>query len=395
MNNTYCLSIERRNSYNAKSSSSVNAAYEHNLRLYPEGKMPENIDENLTPLNKTLVALPDGETYMSLCKKAERSAKKVTGRKIRKDAVRALTFVCNYQSDCMDKEKIYQWAADSLEWIKKTFGEDNIKHAVLHMDEPGTNPHLHIMVIPVDSRGSLCCHNILREPYRIYQDNYFNEVANKYGLSRGKMFKRKSPNLDTISKYKQATIMRPLISDEELTPLPSELDENGHLLYEKDEEGREHCPYLERFKEDIQAYKWQISNKETQTQERYDDYFADAAHMKYEADKEVVATKEKYRKKEKELAKQYEQQKEDLKKEYLNKEADALVALTKAEQDLSLFRKYLAPNETFSHLAKRFKGFDYLTKALAKPENIKLRDEINKIIADERATHTKNEQLGE
>lgn len=37
--------------------------------------------------------------------------------------------------------RIKGWCADNLDWLRKTYGEDNVVSAVLHMDE--TTPHIH------------------------------------------------------------------------------------------------------------------------------------------------------------------------------------------------------------------------------------------------------------
>ena len=385
MSQTYCFSIQKRSSYSARDAMSVPAAYAHNTRTYINGQLPENIDGNLTHLNRTLVELPKGEDYSTLCKKAEKASRKITGTKVRSDAVRALTFVCNYQGTDMSPEQVYEWANDSLKWIRETFGENNVKHAVLHMDEPNTSPHLHVMSIPIDERGHLCCGNILKETYHTLQNKYYESVAKKYGFSRGVPFKRRNPDLNTIAKYKQATIMRNLISEEELSPKPEELDSNGHLLYKKDDDEREWCPYLERFKKDIQDMKWQQSKKEMDTQNRYDEYFASAAHTRYEAEKDVEREREKYYRKEKALEEEYLKKEQELKKEYKEKEQTLMNEQKSALANLELFQSFLREGEDYVHLAKRFKGFKLLDAALSKPENEQLKELVNKAISRERS----------
>ncbi|HBY15598.1 MAG TPA: hypothetical protein DEG90_00535, partial [Porphyromonadaceae bacterium] len=39
------------------------------------------------------------------------------------------------------------WAESSVRWAKKTFGEENVVGAHLHMDEQ--TPHLHVTVVPI------------------------------------------------------------------------------------------------------------------------------------------------------------------------------------------------------------------------------------------------------
>lgn len=46
-----------------------------------------------------------------------------------------------------------KWVEDSMNYLKETFGENNITHAVLHMDE--YSPHIHAMITPITNDGRL------------------------------------------------------------------------------------------------------------------------------------------------------------------------------------------------------------------------------------------------
>lgn len=397
MEKTYCLSIQKRSSYSSRDAVGIPAAYAHNTRTYSNEEFPKNIDKNLSHLNKTLIELPEGETYSTLCKKAEKESSKLADKKVRKDAVRALTFVCNYQGADLSPEQVYQWANDSIKWIKANFGENNVKHAVVHMDEPNTSPHLHVMAIPVDERGRLCCSNIIKETFHTLQDKYYNEVARNYGFNRGAPYKKRNLDLKTIAQYKYATITRNMITEEELSPRSSELDSNGKLVYEKDEDGRERCPYLERLKTDIQDMKWQQSKKEMDTQNRYNEYFSNAAHLKYESEKELNAEKERYKKK---LDEEYRKKQALLDEEYKEKEKLLTEENGKLRDDnnnvrsqLKFFDKYLSSGESYEQLAKRFKGFVMLNSALSLPENAELKNTVNKVIHNEHEKHKMRKTL--
>ena len=43
--------------------------------------------------------------------------------------------------------RLDDWRDDNLEWLRKTFGKDNLVSAVLHLDEK--TPHIHATVVPV------------------------------------------------------------------------------------------------------------------------------------------------------------------------------------------------------------------------------------------------------
>ena len=43
--------------------------------------------------------------------------------------------------------RLKAWCADNLEWLRRTFGAENVVSAVLHMDE--ATPHIHAAVVPI------------------------------------------------------------------------------------------------------------------------------------------------------------------------------------------------------------------------------------------------------
>ena len=72
-------------------------------------------------------------------------------RSIRKDQVKALTFVCTSDHEKMAEieasGRLDEWAQDSLQWFYDYFGKENVVAAALHMDEK--TPHLHVTVVPI------------------------------------------------------------------------------------------------------------------------------------------------------------------------------------------------------------------------------------------------------
>lgn len=101
--------------------------------------------------------------------------------------------------------KLNEWCADNLDWLKKSFGAENLVSAVLHLDEK--TPHIHATVVPIVSgerrkakqeqtktgkkykkkntnSARLCADVMARDKLKYYQDSYA-EVMNKYGLQRG------------------------------------------------------------------------------------------------------------------------------------------------------------------------------------------------------------------
>jgi len=61
------------------------------------------------------------------------------GRKLKKDQVKAITFICTSDYEKMqeieDAGKLDEWVEDTLQWFYKKIGRENVMACVLHMDE--------------------------------------------------------------------------------------------------------------------------------------------------------------------------------------------------------------------------------------------------------------------
>lgn len=112
--------------------------------------------------------------------------KAVTGGKYRKDAVVAYEFVLTAKSEWFatkSSREVNQWGNASLEWIRNTFGKDNMISATLHLDEAA--PHLHVYVVP-EFKGRLCAkaYTGTKKLCSDLQTGYANAVK-RFGLERG------------------------------------------------------------------------------------------------------------------------------------------------------------------------------------------------------------------
>lgn len=171
--------------------------------------IPKNADHTRTCLNRELVDFPDGVTNRT---EAINHRIRTAGikRKITPDQVRAIRIVLSGTHEDMmkvqDEGRLNEWCADSLQWLHRTFGQENIVSAVLHMDEH--TPHIHATVVPIvtgERRKAkkkqqvegkrtyrkktdavrLCADDVLtREKLSAYHDSYAEAMA-KYGLQRG------------------------------------------------------------------------------------------------------------------------------------------------------------------------------------------------------------------
>lgn len=177
-----------------------------------------NVDPTRIHLNKELIDFPDGVKDRT---EAIEHRLKHAGleRQIGKNQVKVIRLMLSASPEDMkriqEEGKLNDWCQDNIDWIKKTYGEDNLVAATLHLDEQ--TPHIHASVVPIvrgerrqktprkkpeDNQGQrqkpkrrykkkdpnrprLCCDDVMAKEKLIeYQDTYA-EVMSKYGLERG------------------------------------------------------------------------------------------------------------------------------------------------------------------------------------------------------------------
>ena len=174
-------------------------------------KMPPNAIPELTYLNEELVEFPEGvaDRTEAINHRLEHAG---LTRKIGTNQVRVIRVMLTGTQEDMQrivqKGRLKAWCADNLEWLRRTFGAENVVSAVLHMDE--ATPHIHAAVVPIvtgerrkvrkekpdesgkrkyhtksASRPRLCADDVMsRVKLKEYQDTYAEAMA-KYGLQRG------------------------------------------------------------------------------------------------------------------------------------------------------------------------------------------------------------------
>lgn len=179
---------------------------------------PANADKDRTYLNRKLVEFPEGVDNRTQAIQHRLDNAGLT-RKIGANQVRALRMMLSGTPEDMQRieatGKLDQWCADNLDWLRKTYGAENVVSAVLHMDEK--TPHIHATVVPIvtcerrkaketekrkekteqDAPGKkkyrkknanaprLCADDVMtRENLKLFQDTYAEAMA-KYGLQRG------------------------------------------------------------------------------------------------------------------------------------------------------------------------------------------------------------------
>lgn len=122
------------------------------------------------------------------------------------------------------KPLIVQWALDNYNYFCEKFGEENVVSFSVHLDE--TTPHAHVLVVPTARKkqrgrvkpgeerkmkevvsfkahfGDLTKENSRKAAYRKWHDDYFRNVASKYGFARdGEEEKHSHLTKQELDKY--------------------------------------------------------------------------------------------------------------------------------------------------------------------------------------------------
>ena len=187
---------------------------------------PKNADRTRTHLNRELVQFPEGvrNRTQAIAHRVETAGirRKVGTNQVR--AIRVLLTGSNRDMKQIEADgRLDDWCNDSLQWLRETYGEQNLVSAVLHMDEK--TPHIHATIVPIvtgerrkakqdEQNGKkkyrkkspqdvrLCADDVMaRHKLKHYQDTYA-QAMNKYGLQRG-VDGSLARHISTMQYYKQ------------------------------------------------------------------------------------------------------------------------------------------------------------------------------------------------
>ena len=168
---------------------------------------PKNADPKRTHLNRELIQFPEGVRNRTEAIQHRLNTAGLT-RKIGKNQVLAIRIVLTGTHEDMEQieknGRLDEWCQDNVDWLRKTYGTDNVVSAVLHMDEE--TPHLHATIVPIvvgerkkqkkeqtvkkryrtkAPAPRLCADEVMSRANLIrYQDTYAEQMA-AYGLLRG------------------------------------------------------------------------------------------------------------------------------------------------------------------------------------------------------------------
>lgn len=266
-----------------------------------------NVDPTRTHLNKELIKFPEGvkdrtEAIQDRIKNAELS------RKVGKNQVQVIRFILSGSTEDMlriqSEGKLDNWCRDSIDWLKKEYGEKNVVAATLHLDEEA--PHIHASVVPIVQgerrkkksnkeqevpkkqykkkkvdRPRLCADDVMTKDKLIhYQDSYAETIA-KYSLERGikgsearhittsefyRNQKVESNNLQENIGLLLAIEDAKRLSIEELRRKEIEAE---RLKIQKESELKEHIKYLEEEKQDVYERVRDMYDRKDEVREKF------------------------------------------------------------------------------------------------------------------------------
>lgn len=226
---------------------------------------PANADKERTHLNRKLIEFPEGVENRTQAIQ-HRIDNAGIARKIGANQVRALRIMLSGTPEDMQRieagGKLDQWCKDNLDWLRKTYGADNVVSAVLHMDEK--TPHIHATVVPIvtgerrkaqaktaepgkkqyrkkkTEAPRLCADDVMSRPkLKEYQDTYAEAMA-KYGLKRG-IDGSEAKHTTNHEYYRELLVQKDELQEyvEVLQEQKTEINEKIRDLYDRKDEARE------------------------------------------------------------------------------------------------------------------------------------------------------------
>lgn len=272
---------------------------------------PANADKERTHLNRKLIEFPEGVENRTQAIQHRLDTAGLT-RKIGTNQVRALRVMLSGTPEDMQRievaGKLDQWCEDNLDWLRKTYGTDNVVSAVLHMDEK--TPHIHATVVPIvtgerrkakekkkredkpeqDTPGKkkyrkknptvvrLCADDVMtRENLKLFQDTYAEAMA-KYGLKRG-IDGSEAKHTTNQEYYRELFVQKDELQEyvEILQEQKTEINEKIRDLYDRKDEARER--YL-----NMDEYNKQKENEISETESRLEQLKKDYEPYKAQED---------------------------------------------------------------------------------------------------------------
>ena len=141
----------------------------HNQRK-TQNHTNKEIDPSLSKLNYDLVGLT--ENYKRDIEKFI-NENKSSPRAVRKDAVLINEWIISSDRDFfkdLSQEEIKNFFSSAKDYFAENFGEENIRYAIVHLDE--STPHMHMGIVPFDKDNKLSAKRVFnREALRNIQED--------------------------------------------------------------------------------------------------------------------------------------------------------------------------------------------------------------------------------
>ena len=173
----------------------TNGVARHNERQPGMKHTNTNIKHDRTKDNITLVT-----SDLSYPKRIEKIIEEqhTSKRKVRHDAVRLITTTVELGGDIREKSEKEQvdFLLGTYEYLKNEYGENNIVHASIHVDE--TCPHLHFDFVPIKD-GSLNARSVVgnKKDMKTTQNKLLKTMQEKYPQHD---FKRKNSTVKGVDR---------------------------------------------------------------------------------------------------------------------------------------------------------------------------------------------------
>ena len=255
---------------------------------------PANADKDRTHLNQELIHFPDGVKNRTEAIQQRIENAGIT-RKISHNQVRAIRFILSGTHENMqhiqDEGRLDDWCKDSLDWLRKEMGSENVVSAVLHLDEK--TPHIHATVVPIvigERRKAkleqlktgkkykkkninaprLCADDIMsREKFKHFQTTYATAMQ-KFGLQRG-VEGSEARHISTQQYYRDLFDKNEDLKEniENLQEQKADVYEKVRDMYELKDEARNKFLAMD---EHIKQKNKELSDIETKLQKNKQDY---------------------------------------------------------------------------------------------------------------------------
>lgn len=176
-------------------------------------------------------------------------------RAVRKDAVRLIEGIITASPEFFEgkgRDEVMAFFAGALGFAAGEFGRENMVHFTVHFDEK--TPHAHFGFVPLTADGRLSAKSWFngRQAMRDFQDRFFEQVAEPWGLERGEAAEETERHHKSVVEMKRDEIADLREKCERLQ------NEVGTLSLERDEarsEAREARNEVNRLQAEVEGQR--------------------------------------------------------------------------------------------------------------------------------------------